>query len=221
MCKDCNVSRRTLLKTTLGVGTGLVLGASGLLVPDTTLAIGQPTIYTTGDWNARPPSQAIDVIGSRPNKILIHHTTWPNTSDFSKAHAFAMARSIQNHHMDTNGWRDTGQHFTISRGGYIMAGRHRSLPVAQNGVNHVIGAHCDGQNEVAVGIECEGLYTSAAPTDMLYNKLVNLCAWLCQQYGLGAGRIYGHRDFDATACPGDRLYNMLPRIRDDVRAKLA
>lgn len=221
MCKDCNVSRRTMLKTTLGVGTGFVLGASGLLLPDTTLAVGQPTIYTTDDWGARPPSEAIDLAGNRPNKILIHHTAGANSGDFSRSHAFELARSIQNFHMDGRGWRDTGQHFTISRGGYIMVGRHRSLPVAQAGDNHVIGAHCDGQNEVAVGIECEGTYISASPTDALYTKLVNLCAWLCQQYGLGAGRIFGHRDFNATECPGDRLYSMLPRIRDDVRAKLA
>ena len=221
MCDDCRVSRRTLLKTTVGVGAGFVLGASGLLVPSPAKALlAGPNIFTTDEWGARPPSQAIDVVGHRPNKILIHHTAGPNSSDFSRSHAFEVARAIQRHHMDNNGWRDSGQHFTISRGGYVMAGRHRSLPVLQNGVNHVIGAHCDGQNEVAVGIENEGTYINAAPTDALYNKLVSLCAYICQQYDLTPSRIFGHRDFNATECPGDRLYNMLPRLRDDVRQKL-
>lgn len=221
MCDQCRISRRTLLKTTLGVGASIVLGGSELLLPDSSLAVAsRPTIYTTDDWGARPPSEPIDLAGHRPNKILIHHTAGPNSNDFSRAHAFELARSIQRSHMDGNGWRDSGQHFTISRGGYIMAGRHRSVPVLDGGTNHVIGAHCDGQNEVAVGIENEGTYISATPTDALYNKLVNLCAYICRQYDLTPARIFGHRDFDATQCPGDRLYAMLPRIRDDVRQRL-
>ncbi|HEX6287674.1 MAG TPA: peptidoglycan recognition family protein [Herpetosiphonaceae bacterium] len=183
--------------------------------------MNRPRLYTTDEWGARPPSEPIDVLSHRPNKILIHHTAGPNSSDFSQAHAFELARSIQNFHMDVRHWRDTGQHFTISRGGYAMAGRHRSIPVLDNGVNHVLGAHCDGQNDVAIGIENEGTYTSATPPDALYNKLVSLCAYICQQYGLGPGRIFGHRDFNATECPGDRLYAMLPRLRDDVRQRLA
>jgi hypothetical protein len=209
-----------MLKTTIGVGAGVMLGGSGLLLPRRTLAVSAPVIYSCEEWGARPPSQPIDVLSHRPNKILIHHTAGQNSSDFSRSHAFELARRIQNYHMDVNGWRDSGQHFTISRGGYIMAGRHRSIPVLQNGTNHVLGAHCDGQNEVAVGIENEGTYISATPTDALYNKLVNLCAYICQQYDLTPARIFGHRDFDATQCPGDRLYAMLPRLRDDVRAKL-
>jgi hypothetical protein len=210
-----------MLKATAGIGAGFVLGASGLLVPQAAkAALPTPNIYSTVEWGARDPSQAIDVISQRPNKILIHHTAGPNSSDFSRAHAFEVARSIQRYHMDVNGWRDSGQHFTISRGGYMMVGRHRSLLALENGSNHVIGAHCDGQNEVAVGIESEGTYINAAPTDALYNKLVVLCAYICQQYGLTPARIFGHRDFNATECPGDRLYGMLPRLRDDVRQRL-
>ena len=41
--------------------------------------------------------------------------------------AYSLARSIQDFHMDSNGWIDTGQNFTVSRGGYAMEGRHRSL----------------------------------------------------------------------------------------------
>jgi hypothetical protein len=221
MCDRCRVSRRTMLKTSFGVGASFVLSASGLLLPEAAqAALGSPVIYSCDDWGARQPSEPIEVLSRRPDKILIHHTAGTNSNDFSRAHAFELARNIQNFHMNVRGWRDTGQHFTISRGGYIMAGRHRSIPALESGTQHVVGAHCDGQNEVAIGIESEGTYTSATPTDALYNKLVNLCAYICQQYGLGPGRIFGHRDFNATECPGDRLYAMLPRLRDDVRQRL-
>lgn len=225
MCDKCNVSRRTMLKTTVGMGTGLVLGASGMLRPQDmhaaipNPAVSQPTIYSGADWGAQDPKEPIDILDRRPNKILIHHTAGANTSDFSRAHAFALAHSIQQSHFN-RGWRDSGHHFLISRGGYIMTGRRHSLTVVENRNRHVIGAHCDGENENSVGIENEGLYSSATPPDALYNRLVHLCAYICQQYSIPASEIYGHRRFDATICPGDRFTQMLPGLRDDVRQRL-
>jgi hypothetical protein len=162
----------------------------------------------------------LTLISTNPDKILVHHTATANSTDYSQAHAYALARSIQNSHMDTNGWSDTGQHFTISRGGYAMEGRHNSLAKLTAGSGMVVGAHCPGQNDKAIGIENEGLYTSVAPPAALYDKLVDMCAYICQQYGIAATQIYGHRDFLATQCPGDVLYGMLPQLRTDVAAKL-
>ena len=127
-------------------------------------------------------------------------------------------RSQQSHF--GNGWIDSGQHFTISRGGYAMEGRHRSLEQAQAGLHQVQGAHCPGQNDVAVGIENEGNYMVTQPPAALYNQLVAMCAYLCQQYGIAATQIYGHRDYIAPDCPGDVLYAKLPQLRSDVAARL-
>src|SRR5687767_737887 len=125
--------------------------------------------------------------------------------------------------MDSNGWIDTGQQFTVSRGGYAMEGRHRSLERLNLGSGMVRGAHvgAGNVNSESIGIENEGLYTSVSPPAALYNKLVDLCAYICDQYGLPASQIFGHRDFMATACPGNILYGMLPGLRSDVAAKLA
>jgi hypothetical protein len=48
-------------------------------------------------------------------------------ADVSLEHAFQDSRDIQNLHMDTNGWSDTGQQLTIGRGGFVMEGGNRSL----------------------------------------------------------------------------------------------
>jgi hypothetical protein len=101
-----------------------------------------------------------------------------------------------------------------------MEGRHNSLAKLTAGSGMVVGAHCPGQNDKAIGIENEGLYTSVAPTAALYNKLVDMCAYICPPYRISATQIYGHRDFIATQCPGDVLYGMLPQLRTDVAAKL-
>ncbi len=72
-------------------------------------------------------------------------------------------------------------------------------------------------NNTCIGIENEGTYTSASPTQALTNTLVQTLAWLCGAYGLNPqSAILGHRDFNATACPGDVLYSMLPDLRNRV-----
>ena len=122
--------------------------------------------------------------------------------------------------MDHRGWPDTGQHFTVSRGGVVLEGRHRSLEFVRVGRWQVEGAHCTGQNVVALGIENEGTYSAVDPPAELWNKLRSLCAYLCAQYGIRPSQIYGHRDFKDTACPGDRLYAALPRLRAEVAGLL-
>ncbi|WP_017976739.1 peptidoglycan recognition protein family protein [Actinopolyspora halophila] len=211
-------NRRSLLGAALG-------GCAGLLVLDRKTAAAAPvprssTIADTAAWGARAPNATIDVLGHAPSKIVVHHTATPNSTDYSRAHAFELARSIQDHHMDVNGWIDTGQHFTISRGGYATEGRHRSLAALEDGSRHVIGAHTAGQNRLAAGIENEGTYDGVAPRDAQYTRLVELCARLCRRYGIEPHEIYGHRDFNATDCPGDRLYALLGQLRADVAAEV-
>jgi hypothetical protein len=149
-------------------------------------------------------------------KILVHHTASRNVPETDRAAADRVARSIQNFHMDARGWLDTGQHFTISRGGFVLEGRHRSLEVLRIGQRQVEGAHCTGQNVVAVGIENEGTYIDQDPPGALWDSLRATCAHICRQYGIAPTELYGHRDFKNTICPGDRLYGMLPRLRNEV-----
>ena len=213
------VTRRGLL------AGGLTLAASVAvdLSPFAGLAwagVGAPPIVDCAGWGARANSDIVPVWNQRPVKILVHHTATPNQADVTQGAAFTLARSIQNFHMDRRGWLDTGQHFTISRGGFAMEGRHRSLEVVRAGRQQVEGAHCTGQNIVAVGIENEGTYSTVDPPPALWNRLRGLCAWICVQYGIRPTELYGHRDFKNTACPGDHLYALLPKLRAEVAGVL-
>ena len=104
-----------------------------------------------------------------------------------------------------------------------MEGRHCSLERLNLGSGMVRGAHvgAGNVNSESIGIENEGFYTSTTPPAALYNKLVDLCAYICDQHNIAASQIFGHRDFMATACPGNVLYGMLPGLRSDVAAALA
>jgi N-acetylmuramoyl-L-alanine amidase-like protein len=194
-------TRRVLLSRAAALGI-LVGGAVGVSAARPALAVARPDIATRADWKARPPKSVAVVLGHGPDHIVIHHTASANSTDVSQSHAFALSRSIQNLHMDTNGWADIGQQFTISRGGHLMEGRNRTLACLGAGTL-VVGAQTLGHNEHTIGIENEGLYTSASPTSVLWNAPVELCAYLCDVYGLApATAIVGHRNYVATACPG-------------------
>ncbi|MBW5484669.1 peptidoglycan recognition protein family protein [Streptomyces bambusae] len=211
-----HLTRRTLLTGALALGTGaaLPLGAAGRA-----RAAHGPEIAACVTWGARPPSESVVVLAQPPQRIIVHHTATANVTDYSKERAYTLARAIQNYHMDTHGWIDTGQHFTVSRGAFVMEGRHNSLDELQSGLRQVRAAHCVGQNTLSIGIENEGTYTTVEPPAAQYAALVELCAHVCRQYGLPPSEIYGHRDFNDTGCPGDRLYAMLPKLRHDVAAK--
>ncbi|GGU94609.1 hypothetical protein GCM10010182_08500 [Actinomadura cremea] len=208
-----NITRRRLLG-----GTAAVMGGTLLGPMPTASARTAPRLHTRAEWRARAPKTAATVLDRAPDRIVVHHTASPNSTNYSLEHAFDLSRSIQNFHMDTNGWDDTGQQLTISRGGHVMEGRNRSLDAVDAG-DHVLGAHTLSHNEHTIGIENEGTYMTEEPTDALWEGLVATCSWLCETYGLDPRTaIVGHRDHNSTACPGDTLYALLPKLRDQVAA---
>jgi N-acetylmuramoyl-L-alanine amidase CwlA len=222
MC-DRHLTRRELMRGAAAAGTVALAGGFQLVLPKSALAaVPEPRIYSTSEWGARGVS-GLTVRSYQPSYIVIHHTATGNGTATTQSAAFSLARSIQNYHMDNNGWSDTGQQFTVSRGGYAMEGRHQSLSRLRGGTSFMQGAHVGAGNVNAesIGIENEGLYTSVTPPAALYNKLVDLCAYICDKYTIASSQIFGHRDFMATACPGNVLYGMLPELRSDVAAARA
>ncbi|MFC3997897.1 peptidoglycan recognition family protein [Nocardiopsis sediminis] len=215
------VSRRTVLRgAAVTAGAALLGGAADLGGAPGALASTAPRVYTRSEWGARSAKAGAQVLAKGPDRIVVHHTATSNSTDYSASHAAALSRSIQRFHMDTNGWSDIGQQLTVSRGGYIMEGRNRTLPAIRDG-GHVVGAHTADHNSHAIGIESEGTYTSSAPTDKLLESLIATCAWLCAVYGLNpAQAIVGHRDYNVTTCPGDGLYKLLPELRSGTSARL-
>ncbi|MEU5427078.1 N-acetylmuramoyl-L-alanine amidase [Streptomyces olivoreticuli] len=209
--------RRAVLTGALAIGAVTVLPLATAM---RARAADGPAILDCATWGARPSSSPLKILTTPPQKIIVHHTATPNTTDYSRTAAFSLAHIMQNDQMDVRHWIDTGQNFTISRGAVVMEGRHNSLATLQGGTRMVESAHCTGQNTVAIGIENEGTYSTVEPRDVHYATLVDLCTYICRQYGLAAYQIYGHRDFNNTECPGDRLYAMLPKLRADVAARI-
>ena len=188
----------------------------------------EPRVFTTAEWGAAP-ARVAHFTERLAAGIVVHNTQGPNraplTGDAEFAAASRVARSIQRSHMVTDHhWPDTGQHFTISRGGLILEGRHGSHAAARAGrvVEATHAASRDGSaNRILFGIEIEGDNLRAdRVTDQQFSALVELCAWLIKWRGVQSLPIIGHMDVLAghTDCP--RLFQRrLPTLRQDVATR--
>ena len=221
-----STGRRRLLKAGLGAAAVAVVGpavagtARAGTGSNAAAAADFPWIIGCDEWGARPPDGTPSQSAIATNKIIVHHMAFPNTTDYSREQAVKLARDCQNLHMDRNGWMDTGQHFTVSRGGYVLEGRHGSKTTLEQADRQIISAHCPGENGRSIGIECEGTYITEIPTPALLDSVTRLCAAVCRQYGLHAWDIFGHWDFRATQCPGIAYYREFPELRRRVAAAL-
>ncbi|TNY37697.1 peptidoglycan recognition protein family protein [Thermomonospora catenispora] len=215
------ISRRVLLGGTAGAGLMATFPprAEGVTVAQDRGG-DRLQIHTRKAWKARPPRRPAQVLDRAPDRIIIHHTATPNTKDFSKEQAYRLSRIIQRFHMEELGWDDIGEQLTISRGGYVMEGRNRSL-AAIRARRHVMGAQLLGHNHHTIGIENEGTYSKDPVPAQLWSSLVDTCVWLCDVYDLNPSQaIRAHRDFGETDCPGDALYGRLPELREEVAHRL-
>ncbi len=187
-------------------------------------------VITTKEWNAKSPISGESPFPiTVPNYIVIHHTDTPNSSEsyskYTLDGAKQLARNIQHGHMKNNGWLDSGHNFLHTTGGFILEGRHGSLNAIQQG--HCIrSAHAAqdagklaGGNS-SPGIENEGNFMTFQMEKTQWDSLVMLCVSLCSSCDISPIDIKGHRDFSHTDCPGDWLYDQLPRLRQEVTEKL-
>ncbi|MDO5634342.1 MAG: peptidoglycan recognition family protein [Micrococcus sp.] len=181
--------------------------------------IAAPEIIGTAEWGARRPAQYLQTLNERPSYLIIHHTTTPNVTDGSRTAALDMGVRLQNAH-ENQGWGDSGHHFTMTRGGYALEARHGSKYALEGGESFILGVHALGFNAYALGIECQGFYMLNPPPQSMYQGLVHLCAYICQQYHLPPARVIGHRDLVRTSCCGDAFYAKLPVLREDIRVSL-
>lgn len=84
---------------------------------------------------------------SRQIKLVqLHHTYSPGYKQFTGNNHEKLQESMRSYHINTNGWADIGQHFTIFPDGVIMTGRN--INTAPAGIY--------GANTGAICIECLG-----------------------------------------------------------------
>ncbi len=192
---------------------------------------GQPPIIARSAWGGDkvPPRQ--DPIYGEVQAGFVHHTVTAN--DYGPEDSAGIVLGIARYHRDHNGWNDIGYQFLVDKYGQIFEGRAGGIELA------IVGAQAQGYNSVSTGVSCLGDYTSGPLTEEGLDAVSRLLAWKLSLHGVpvtgevtvvsqggetnryAAGRkvtlqrISGHRDGDATSCPGEALYAQL----DDIRAR--
>jgi hypothetical protein len=207
-------------------------------------APGVPPIITREEWGASQcPPRAAPTYGD-VQVAFVHHTVSAN--NYGPADSAAMVRGICLYHRNSNHWNDIGYNFLVDKYGQVFEGRAGGIDAA------VVGAQAQGYNAQSTGISNLGTFSTTGQTPAGLDALARLLSWKLavhavpplgtvqvtstggslNRYPAGAKvtlqRISGHRDGDATACPGDALYAQLPQLRQmvtggplPVRASLA
>ncbi len=188
-------------------------------------AQAQPGIVSRAGWGAdeswrtRNSGCGRADYASSVRLALLHHTV--NSNTYSAGEAAALVRGIYHFHTHTNGWCDIGYNFLVDRFGTVFEGRYGGIQSA------VVGAHAAGFNTGSTGVALLGTFVNDAVPGNAYNALRGLLAWKLNIHGVDPratiafnGRnlptVSGHRDVNATECPGGRLYDLLPQLRNDV-----
>lgn len=115
--------------------------------------------------------------GGKPTGIVLHH-----------AAANGSVNDVHNWHLG-NGWAGIGYHFYVRKDGSVYRGRPENW----------YGAHTANHNE-KIGICAEGNFEIDVMSVAQKNAIIELLDYLYDKYG--KLKVYGHRDLDATACPG-------------------
>lgn len=192
----------------------------------------KPPVITQAEWGASTDYDGTPSYGTEIKAAVIHHTGVDSDNTVSCADSRARMRTIQQEHF-SRGYFDIGYNFVVDRCGQIFEGRSGGMDLP------VVGAHDIGFNTNTVGISYIGNYMTAKPSRAALDSIARIVAWKFGMYGvdptgkvtLTSGspkgqdgnlvdkgqavtlpRVFGHRDTNATACPGDNLYKKLSLI---------
>jgi N-acetylmuramoyl-L-alanine amidase len=201
-------------------------------------------IVTRAEWGA-DESLRFDQQGNEiwppayyPAQVMTVHHTATRNNDSDPA---ATVRAIYRYHAVDRGWGDIGYHYLIDESGRVYEGRWSGTdgdPAHDASGNMVTAAHVGGFNSGNLGIALLGTLTTRPPTTAARAALEEVLADLAGRHGLDplsrahyvnpitgdtrdVDTISGHRDWEATECPGGALYEQLPSLRADVAAMLS
>ena len=158
-------------------------------------------VVSRATWGAESLKDNHDPM-ARITRITVHHTA--EIAGMGERPDADLVKGIQDFHRNTRGWADIGYHWVIGQDGRVYEGR----------ALHVQGAHAGGGNNIEnLGISVIGDFTATMPPTRALRTLTLFLRAQQKRYGIPMEQVFGHREFKATACPGDMLFAWLERYR--------
>lgn len=124
--------------------------------------------------------------------IVIHHTASKTDLTVQEIH--------QMHLKQGENWKGIGYHYYINKKGIIYRGRPEKYS----------GSHAIDYNSISIGVCLSGNFEEEEPNVNQITSLIELLHYLRTKYP--NVEIVGHKDLNATACPGKNLYSKLGSI---------
>lgn len=125
-------------------------------------------------------------------RVLVHHSATHDGPGVDFA-------GIRNYHTAPvpigHGWQDIGYHSVVE----LVGSRAITIPGRPVTIE---GAHCPGQNRIALGLCVVGNFDLAPPSHALLAEAADTIAGWCVRYSIPVHEIRPHREFRSTHCPG-------------------
>jgi len=214
-----------------GAANSAVTAAAALVAPPAAGAEeSQPAMVSRSSWAGSDCQPRGRAAYGEVRAAYIHHTV--NLNDYSRAEAPQVVLGMCRYHRNVNGWNDIGYNFLVDRFGTLYEGRAGGIAAA------VIGAQAEGFNSYSTGIANIGTFSTVPQSEAAIDAMARLIRWKLPLHGypttgqaamVSAGgatnrfrsgatvrvnRILGHRDTNATECPGGALYAQLADLRE-------
>lgn len=111
-------------------------------------------------------------------RIQLHHTWSPNYTHFNGKNHITLQKNMKNYHVNSCGWSDIAQHFTIFPDGKIVTGR--DLDSSPAGIY--------GANTGGICIECIGNFDKGGDkmTDAQKNSIAGVSRILLDRFNLNS-----------------------------------
>ncbi|MEV4282338.1 N-acetylmuramoyl-L-alanine amidase [Actinoplanes xinjiangensis] len=187
-----------------------------------------PVYYTRTAWSADETIVGSVTDAKVVNAVWLHHTG--TTNDYDCSESAAIVRAIQSNDVNVKGLSDLGYNYLVDKCGRLFEGRRGGVE------NAIVPAATVGFNTGYAAIAVIGNYETAASSAAVETIIAQVAAARLGRYDFNpasqgtftAGvandklakgaqitvpRLSGHRDADATVCPGANLYARLADIR--------
>lgn len=186
-----------------------------------------PDILSRAAWQADESLVRRAYTTGAVTGAVIHHTA--TATAYTREEVPGILRAIQSYHVKGRGWNDIAYNVLVDKYGRAWEGRGGGV------TNTMVGGHAFGvTNYRTFGISLLGNYSENQPPKGMLTTMERIIAWKFRLHGVDPnGRtwgssgqdggsahlpaIAGHRDENATSCPGDHVVSQMGTIRANVR----